>query len=128
MPRRATMRATTSDRRIRTRVFRALPPRIWSMPRTVLIVHDERDTNEMLAAMIQTRNFKPIQLFSGSQVLGAVREHEPALILLDLMLPDIDGFAVCESLKRNRETNLIPIIMVTALHGAKHRADGVRVG
>jgi DNA-binding response OmpR family regulator len=98
------------------------------MPRTVLIVDDERDTNEMLAAMVQTRNFKPIQLFSGSQVLGAVREHEPALILLDLMLPDIDGFAVCESLKRNRETNLIPIIMVTALHGAKHRADGVRVG
>ena len=47
------------------------------MPRTVLIVDDERDTNDMLAAMVQTREFKPIQLFSGSQVLGAVREHEP---------------------------------------------------
>jgi DNA-binding response OmpR family regulator len=98
------------------------------MPRTVLIIDDERDTNDMLAAMVQTREFRPIQLFSGSQVLGAVREHEPDLILLDLMLPDIDGFAICESLKRNRETNLIPVVMVTALQGAKHRADGVRVG
>ena len=45
-------------------------PEIWPMPRTVLIVDDERDTNEMLAAMVQTREFKPIQLFSGSQVLA----------------------------------------------------------
>jgi DNA-binding response OmpR family regulator len=98
------------------------------MPRTVLIVDDERDTNDMLAAMAQTRDFKPIQLFSGSQVFNAVREHVPDLILLDLMLPDIDGFAICDSLKRNRETNLIPIIMVTALHDPNHRAAGVRVG
>src|SRR5262245_20695685 len=98
------------------------------MPRTVLIVDDERDTNDILAAMVQTRDFKPIQLFAGSLVFNAVREHEPDLILLDLMLPDIDGFAICDNLKRNRETNLIPVIMVTALHDANHRAAGVRVG
>jgi anti-sigma regulatory factor (Ser/Thr protein kinase) len=44
------------------------------------------------------------------------------------MLPDVDGFAVCDELKRNRETNLIPVIMVTALNDANHRAAGVRVG
>jgi anti-sigma regulatory factor (Ser/Thr protein kinase) len=44
------------------------------------------------------------------------------------MLPDSDGFELCDSLKRARETNLIPIIMVTALHDAHHRAAGVRVG
>lgn len=98
------------------------------MARTVLIVDDERDTNDILAAMAQARDFKPIQLFAGSQVFAAVREHAPDLILLDLMLPDIDGFAICERLKRNRDTNLIPIIMVTALHDANHRAAGVRVG
>jgi anti-sigma regulatory factor (Ser/Thr protein kinase) len=48
--------------------------------------------------------------------------------MLDLMMPDLDGFAVCEQLKRNRETNLIPILMVTALTDANHRAQGVRVG
>ena len=98
------------------------------MARTVLIVDDERDTNDILASLVQARDFDPIQLFAGSQVAAAVREHAPSFILLDLMLPDLDGFAICDQLKRNRETNLIPIIMVTALHDANHRAAGVRVG
>ena len=98
------------------------------MPRTVLIVDDERDTNDILASLVRARDFEPIQLYSGAQVWPAVSEKKPDLILLDLMLPDIDGFAICDQLKRNRETNLIPIVMVTALHDAHHRAAGVRVG
>ena len=98
------------------------------MPRTVLIVDDERDTNEILASLVRARGFEPVQLFSGSAVAEAVRSHTPDVILLDLMLPDIDGFTVCERLKRDRETNLIPIIMVTALNNQAHRLNGVRVG
>lgn len=98
------------------------------MPRTVLIVEDERDTNDILARMVQARGFDPIQVFEGAQVLEMVGQHEPDLILLDLMMPDIDGFAICEQLKRNRETNLIPIIMVTALNDPNHRTQGIRVG
>jgi len=98
------------------------------MARTVLIVDDERDTNEILASLVQARDFEPVQLYEGSQVAAAVRAHTPDVILLDLMLPDSDGFAICDQLKRNRETNLIPVIMVTALRDAKHRAAGVRVG
>jgi two-component system, OmpR family, response regulator len=98
------------------------------MPRTVLIVDDERDTNDILASFVRSRGFEPIQLYAGSQVKAAVAEHKPALILLDIMLPEADGFALCDSLKRDRETNLIPIVMVTALEEAHHRAAGVRVG
>ena len=98
------------------------------MPRTVLIVDDERDTNDLLANLVQARDYQPVQVYSGSEVAAAVRENTPDVILLDLMLPDVDGFAVCDQLKRNRETNLIPVIMVTALNNAKHRAAGVRVG
>jgi DNA-binding response OmpR family regulator len=98
------------------------------MPRTVLIVDDERDTNDILASLVRARNFVPIQLYSGAQVEAAVEENRPELVLLDLMLPDIDGFMICDRLKRNRETNLIPIVMVTALQDAHHRAAGVRVG
>jgi DNA-binding response OmpR family regulator len=98
------------------------------MPRTVLIVDDERDTNDLMANLVRARDFQPIQLHAGSQVAAAVRQHAPEVILLDLMLPDVDGFAVCDELKRNRETNLIPVIMVTALNDANHRAAGVRVG
>lgn len=98
------------------------------MPRTVLIVDDERDTNDILASFVRSRGFEPIQLYAGAQVKAAVAEHKPALILLDIMLPGYDGFALCDSLKRDRETNLIPIVMVTALEESHHRAAGVRVG
>ena len=54
--------------------------------------------------------------------------HKPDMILLDLMLEDVSGFELCDRLKRSRETNLIPIVMVTAMHNAHHRAAGVRVG
>src|SRR5262249_11098108 len=70
----------------------------------------------------------PIQVFSGAQALAVIAERHPDLILLDLMLPDVDGFELCDRLKRDRKTNLIPIVMVTALQDAHHRAAGVRVG
>ncbi len=94
------------------------------MPRTVLIVDDERDTNDILASLVRARDFDPIQLYSGAQVSPAVSEKKPELILLDLMLPDVDGFAICDQLKRNRETNLIPIVMVTALQDAASSCRG----
>src|ERR1700760_2803379 len=61
------------------------------MPRNVLIVDDERDTREILASLVQARGFEPVQLDSGGSVPEAVVEYKPDLILLDLMLPDVDG-------------------------------------
>jgi two-component system, OmpR family, response regulator len=98
------------------------------MPRTVMVVDDERDANDILAHLVRPCGFEPIQVFSGAEALKAVSQRQPDLILLDLSLPDIDGFEVCDRLKRDRETNLIPIVMVTAHHDAKERAAGVRVG
>jgi two-component system OmpR family response regulator len=98
------------------------------MPRTVLVVDDEPDANDILAHLVRPQGFEPIQVFSGEEALKAVSQRPPDLILLDLVLPDINGFEVCDRLKRDRETNLIPIIMVTAHHDAKERAAGVRVG
>ncbi len=98
------------------------------MPRTVLVVDDERDNNDILSSLVQAREFSPIQVFSGAQAIAAVAERKPDLILLDLMLPDMDGFELCDRFKRARETNLIPIVMVTALNDEKHRATGVKVG
>jgi two-component system, OmpR family, response regulator len=98
------------------------------MPRTVLVVDDEPDANDILAHLVRPQGFEPMQVYSGEEALKAVAQQRPDLILLDLFLPDIDGFEVCDRLKRDRETNLIPIIMVTAHHDAKERAAGVRVG
>ncbi len=98
------------------------------MPRTVLIVDDERDTNNMLASLVAARGYAPVQLFEGKEVLETVRRCKPVVILLDLMLPDVNGYHLCEELKKTRETNLIPVLMVTALNDMNHRAQGVRVG
>lgn len=98
------------------------------MPRSVLIVDDERDTNNLMASLVEARGFRPIQHFEGGDVVAAVHRDKPALVLLDLMLPALDGYQVCEQLKFNRETNLIPVVMVTALTGTNHRAKGIRVG
>ena len=98
------------------------------MPRTVLIVDDERDTNDMLAGLVQARGFEPIQVYAGGGVLELVQKKPPDLILLDLMMPDVDGFSVCSQLKRNRDTNLVPILMVSALNDADNRTKGIRVG
>jgi len=98
------------------------------MPRTVLVVDEQRDTNDILSSLVQARGFVPIPIFTGSQAVSAVAEQQPDMILLGLTLPDISGFELCDQLKRTRETNLIPVVMVTALENAANRASGVRVG
>lgn len=98
------------------------------MPRTVLIVEDERDINQMMAELVSARGFKPLQLYEGRDVIETVRRVRPVVVLLDLMLPDMHGYQLCEELKKTRETNLIPVLMVTALSDSNHHAAGVRVG
>lgn len=94
----------------------------------VLIVEDEQEANAILAGLVKARGFAPVPLHRGSEVLPAVARYQPELILLDLMLPDLDGFILCEHLKKDRATNLIPVVMVTALNDVNHHLRGVRVG
>jgi DNA-binding response OmpR family regulator len=96
--------------------------------RNVLIVEDEHDTNDILAGLVRARGYTPIQLYRGRDVPQAVKQHRPEIVLLDLMLPDTDGFTVCERLKKDRETNLIPVLMVTALNDTDNHLRGIRVG
>jgi DNA-binding response OmpR family regulator len=98
------------------------------MARHVLIVDDEPETNAILADLVRARGFEPICVFRGREVMPAVESQQPELVLLDLMLPDRSGFLVCEDLKLNRETNLVPVILVSALDGADHHIHGIRVG
>lgn len=93
-----------------------------------LVVEDEVATGELLAELLRRRGYQPTVLPEGGPVHAWVREHQPDLVLLDLMLPDTDGFTVCEQLKLDRQTNLVPVIMVTALDDPSHRIHGYKVG
>lgn len=98
------------------------------MAPAALIVEDERETGELLAQYVRRRGFEPTLMTEGKPAVPWVREHRPDLVLLDLMLPDVDGFTVCEDLKLDRVTNLVPVIMVTALGEHKDMVHGLQVG
>lgn len=94
----------------------------------VLIVEDEPDLGALLSEHLRRRGFDPLLVGEGAAAIRAAREQAPDVILLDLMLPDMDGFSVCETLKLERETNLIPVIMETALSEREHVVRGWQVG
>jgi DNA-binding response OmpR family regulator len=93
-----------------------------------LIVEDDPDQAEILGRLLRHRNLDPILAHDGRTGLKLAAEHSPDVILLDLMLPDTDGFLVCQELRRDPRTTRTPVVMVTALDDAQHRARGFRVG
>ncbi len=95
---------------------------------TALIVEDHPDQARLVARILGTRDFKTIIAEDGKTALMLAREHVPDVLLLDLMLPDINGFDVCRQLRLDRATMLIPIVMLTALSDMQHRVHGFRVG
>jgi two-component system OmpR family response regulator len=98
------------------------------MAQKALVVEDEPETGQLLAEILRRRGYDPTVLAEGKPAVGWVQEHQPELILLDLMLPDVDGYDICETLKLERDTNLIPIIMVTARDAPKDKVHGLQVG
>jgi CheY-like chemotaxis protein/anti-sigma regulatory factor (Ser/Thr protein kinase) len=98
------------------------------MARKVLVVEDEQETGEILAALLRRWGYEPTVLQEGKPAVPWVRQHHPDAILLDLMLPDVHGYTICENLKLERDTNLIPIVMVTALTAPEDRVRGLQVG
>src|SRR5258708_29071796 len=94
----------------------------------IMVVDDDQDTVAILAHHLQREGFVPIQANSGAQCLKLVHENEVDVILLDLMMPDMDGFQVVKALRDDPETAEIPIIMITARDDMDARAEGMRLG
>ncbi len=98
------------------------------MNRKALIVEDEQDLGAILSEHLRIWGFDPTVLPEGKNVVEWTRRNRPTVILLDLMLPDIDGYTICETLKLDRDTNLIPVIMTTALSDREDKVRGLQVG
>ena len=94
----------------------------------IMVVDDDQDTVAILAHHLQREGFVPITANSGAQCLKLVHENEVDVILLDLMMPEMDGFQVVKALRENPETAEIPIIMITARDDMDARAEGMRLG
>ncbi len=84
------------------------------MNSTILAVDDERDVLDLIRFHLTRAGCEVVTATSGREALETIRVRRPDLVLLDLMLPDIDGFAVCEILRRQAATATIPIVIVSA--------------
>jgi DNA-binding response OmpR family regulator len=98
------------------------------MGKRILVVEDDIDLAELLCFNLTTVGYHVLTAHNGLEALKKVRSAKPDLILLDLLLPELDGFAVCEILKRAPATANIPIIVVTALTSQLSRFAGLGMG
>jgi DNA-binding response OmpR family regulator len=94
----------------------------------ILVVDDEPDALEVLGFKLKEAGYVPIFAKDGARAITAAREERPALIVLDLMLPEVDGLEVCKILRRDLATSMIPILMLTAKASEMDRVLGLELG
>ncbi len=94
----------------------------------ILIVDDEKALHLALTECLKTAGFTPIEASKGSEALRLIKKHHPALVILDVMMPDMSGLEVCRSIKKNPKTSGIKIIMLSARGQEKEKAEGLKAG
>jgi len=98
------------------------------MKAKILLVDDEPDALEVLGFKLREAGFTPIFARDGARALASARQDHPDLIVLDLMLPEVDGLEVCKILRRDPATAAIPILMLTARAAEMDRVLGLELG
>jgi signal transduction histidine kinase len=101
---------------------------IADIPPRVLIVDDERRNAELLKVMLASEGYTLLTATSGEDALALLADQQPDLILLDVMMPGMDGYQVAAKIKQNPATNNIPVIMLTALDDRNARMLGLNAG
>jgi putative two-component system response regulator len=95
---------------------------------TILVADDQDANRELLEELLTSDGFRVVSVSDGEQVLEALNKNQIDLLLLDVMMPRLTGFEVCERIKSNPETYLIPAILVTALAEKEDRIRGIKAG
>jgi two-component system OmpR family response regulator len=100
------------------------------LPEDVLVVEDDPQINEMVGAYAQLAGFEYRRALTGSAALAEVSRRPPRVIILDVMLPDIDGFEVCRRIKQGHAAagDRVPIIFLTAMDNEAARRRGMECG
>lgn len=96
--------------------------------KTILLVEDEEALLRLQSILLVIKGYKVEGVTDGQAALEAVATLKPDLILLDVMLPKVDGFEVCRQIKANKATRHIPVIMLTAKKSKEDRSMGEQVG
>jgi len=94
----------------------------------ILVVDDEKSMIDALRISLESENYDVVEAYTGEGAIQKARIETVDLILLDIMLPDITGYEICNKLRKNPLTRSIPIIMLTGMTGASDKMAGLDLG
>jgi DNA-binding response OmpR family regulator len=98
------------------------------MTHKVLIVDDDPDIRTLYKLVLRREGLEVIEAESGYEALSKVRREPPALVLLDVMMPEMDGYEVCRKLRSDPETAHLPILLISGKSTVSARRDGIMAG
>lgn len=94
----------------------------------ILVVDDEENIVELIRMNLENSGYEVMDAYSGMEAITKTNSYLPDLLLLDLMLPDVDGLQVCKMIRMNEQTKDIPIIMITARSEEIDKVEGLSIG
>ena len=98
------------------------------MNNTILVVDDDVAINELIKINLELSGYKVVQAFDGVKAFALAKQERPSLVILDVMMPEVDGFTVAKRIRQNDDIKNIPIIMLTALSQLNDKATGFNIG
>ena len=99
-----------------------------STPAKVLVVDDTPNNVKLLADILTAKGYAVTTAASGEEALASIASEPPDLVLLDVMMPGLSGYEVCQRIRANPETALLPVVMVTSLDPQQERVKGIEAG
>lgn len=94
----------------------------------IMVVDDEPNIVKLVKISLELANYEVIEAFSGTEALEKVRDVVPALFLLDIMMPGLNGYDVCKRLKADERTKNVPVVMLTAKGQKGDAEEGLKAG
>ncbi len=98
------------------------------MDNKILVIDDDNAINELIKVNLELAGYKVFQAFDGIKGFALAKQELPSLIVLDVMMPEVDGFTVAKRIRENSDTKNIPIIMLTALSQLNDKVNGFNIG
>ena len=94
----------------------------------ILVIDDDEAINELIKVNLELAFYKAITALDGNKGYALAKQELPDLIILDVMMPEVDGYTVAKRIRENKETKDIPIIMLTALNMLQNKVQGFNIG
>ncbi len=98
------------------------------MNNKILVIDDDTSINELIKVNLELAGYQVVQAFDGIKGFALTKQELPSLVVLDVMMPEVDGFTVAKRIRENEDTKNIPIIMLTALSQLNDKVNGFNIG